>query len=77
MWLRYLSEHGFAVLGDEGSLIAVERYHLLRVEHLLGMLQYDLHVRDAPLEYTPEITGYKSPSYSYQRGCGCRGGLES
>ena len=45
----YLGEHGLAVLGDHGGLVAVQAHHRL-VEGLLGVPQLPVQLRHAALQ---------------------------
>ena len=46
---RHLGEHGLAVLGDHGGLVAVQAHHRL-VEGLLGVPQLPVQLRHAALQ---------------------------
>lgn len=61
----HLREHGFAILGDHGALIAVKG-HKITVEGLLGMLQHVEKLSGAPFKNTPEVSWDQRPA----NGCG-------
>lgn len=62
----YLREHRFAVLGNHGALVTVERYKVT-VKGLLWMLQDVEQFRGAPLVDTPKVSWNQRPSDGYEQ----------
>lgn len=58
---RYLGEHGFAVLGDHGALVTVQRDKVV-VEGLLGVLEHVVELCGPPFKDAAEVTGNQSPA---------------
>lgn len=58
---RYLGEHGLAVLGHHGALVAVQRDEVV-VEGLLGVLEHVVELRGPPFKDAAEVTGNQSPA---------------
>lgn len=58
---RYLGEHGLAVLGDHGALVAVQRDEVV-VEGLLGVLEHIVELCGPPFEDTAEVARNQSPA---------------
>lgn len=56
-----LCEHGFAVLGDHGALVAVQR-HKVTVEGLLRVLQNIEQLGGAALKNTSKVSWDQSPA---------------
>lgn len=58
---RYLGEHGLAMLGDHGALVAVQRDKVV-VEGLLGVLEHVVELCGPSFKDAAEVTGYQSPA---------------
>lgn len=63
---QHLREHGFAILGHHGALVAVE-WHKVTVERLLWVLQNIEQLSGASLENTPKVSWNQRPA----NGCRC------
>lgn len=63
---RYLGEHGFAVLGDHGALVTVQRDEVV-VEGLLGVLEHVVELRGPPFKDAAEVTRNQSPADRWSR----------
>lgn len=57
----HLSEHGFAVLRDHSTLIAVQRHEVV-VERLFRVFQDVVELVSAALKHTPEVTRNQRPT---------------
>lgn len=63
---QYLGEHGLAVLGDHGALVAVQRDEVV-VEGLLGVLEHVVELCGPPFKDAAEVTGNQSPADRWSR----------
>ena len=61
MGFTHIGEHGLAVLGDHGRLLAVQADGGV-VEGLLGVLQHIVQVRHTPLKDATEVAWDQGPS---------------
>lgn len=62
----HLCEHGLAILGDHGALVAVEGDKVI-VEGLLGVLQHVVELGGAALKYTSEVPRNQRPANCFER----------
>lgn len=63
---QYLGEHGFAVLGDHGALVTVQRDEVV-VEGLLGVLEHVVELCGPSFKDAAEVTGNQSPADRWSR----------
>lgn len=57
----YLGEHGLAMLGNHGALVAVQRDEVV-MEGFLGVFEHIVELCGPSFKDAAEVTGYQSPA---------------